>query len=76
MVDQRGLLMRLELHLNRGFGSGSGSGIGIVAGLAEQHPAGGGLFRHLLDHAEAPPEGFQLQNKGTWSHELTELNWH
>jgi len=56
MVDERGLLIRLELHLNRDFG---------FAVLAEQHPAGGGLFRHLLDHAEAPPRGFQLQNKGT-----------
>ncbi len=55
MVDEHGLLIRLELHLNRGFG---------FAVLAEQHPAGGGLFRHLLDHAEAPPRGFQLQNKG------------
>jgi hypothetical protein len=31
MVDQRGLMMRLELHLKRGFG---------FAVLAEQHPAG------------------------------------
>jgi len=63
MVDQRYILMRLELHLKRGFGSGSG--FGIIAVLAEQHPAGGGLFRHLLHHAQAPPGGFQLQNKGT-----------
>lgn len=68
MVDERGLLMRLELHLKRGFG--------IVAVLAEQHPAGGGLFRHLLHHAQAPPGGFQLQNKGTGEHDLIALNWH
>jgi len=55
MVDERGLLMRLELHLKRGFG---------FAVLAEQHPAGGGLFRHLLDRAQAPPGCLQLQNKG------------
>ena len=74
MVDQRGLLMRLELHLKRGFGvgsgSGSGSGFGIIAVLAEQHPAGGGLFGHLLHYAQAPPGGFQLQNKGTGEHDF------
>ena len=68
MVDQRYILMRLELHLKRGFGSGSG--FGIIAVLAEQHPAGGGLFRHLLHYAQAPPGGFQLQNKGTGEHDF------
>jgi hypothetical protein len=67
VVDERGLLMRLELHLNRGFG---------FAVLAEQHPAGGGLCWHLLDHAQAPPGRFQLQNKGTGGHYWIELDWH
>ena len=66
MVDERGLLMRLELHLKRGFG---------FAVLAEQHPAGGGLFRHLLDRAQAPFACFQLQNKGGGGH-WAELDWH
>ena len=71
MVDQRDLLVRLELHLNRGSGSTSGCGIVIgFAGLPEQHPARRGLFGHLLDHAEAPPGGFQLQNKCTGDHGL------
>ena len=71
MVDQRDLLVRLELHLNRGSGSTSGFGIVIgFAGLPEQHPARRVLFGHLLDHAEAPPGGFQLQNKCTGDHGL------
>jgi hypothetical protein len=59
VVDQRGLIVRLELHLKRGFG---------FAVLAEQHPAGGGLCRHLLHHAQAPLGHFQLQNKGGGGH--------
>ena len=66
MVDERGLLMRLELYLKRAF---------VFAVLAEHHPAGGGLFRHLLHHAQAPPGCLQLQNKGAAGHWF-ELDWH
>ena len=67
MVDQRGLLVRLELHLKRG------SVVAVlvralVRALTEQHPAGQGICGHLLHHAQAPLARFHFQNKGTGDH--------
>ncbi len=67
VLDQHRFLVRLELHLKRlGFGGWIWIWFGFVAFvLPEQHPAGCGLVRGLLHHAQAPSGGFHFQNKGS-----------
>jgi len=59
VIDQRRFLVRLELHLKHYF---------VAFVLPEQHPAGCGLVRDLLHHAQAPLRRFHFQNKGAGWH--------